>query len=432
MSVLIIRLGPGDAEGTTTSCEIEAPFALPPPTATYFIHLADLAGLDGPDVVRLRGRMLRDKLMENPRVAQALGQALTMPPASPTSLPICFHAQDGTAHALELEALMGPDAFLGLDPRWPIARISRGSQMQRGTVRVAHSPPLSLVCVLSAVGLSAAGEWAGIYESVRRARERDLPIRVTLLAGEEALIESARALGDAELTVMPVPEGETDLLARIRDAEPDLVHLFCHGGIVNEVRRLEIGHVRNHDPGNTESPVIVRPESLGREAAAGGAWAVVLNACQGADASAAGETHVETILNAGVPIGIGMRRQVEQADAETFSRALYPEIFRRVAAAMAAPPGHEISWPDALVQARRALVDRNGADEALTDAWTLPVLYMGFGPFELAPVVPAGLSPARRSGDEARRLESFHDLMLSVGAPADMVADSAALAPGRP
>lgn len=415
MTDIVVYLDPVQNNGGT-ACFIRAPsFDIDNPHAVSIIRLDDVTQLNGPDVIRQIGEALAKKIRENEAVRTVLDRVFTLASAPP-SLPIHFRAADPTAHALSWEALVGNDNFIALDDRWPVARIARGGNVKEDARRP-FRPPLRLVCVLSAVGRSGLKEWRALYESVQVARQTGLPIKVTLFSGDEKLLAAADALRDRNLTALPVPEPEHSLVEVIESHQPHILHMFCHGSIRSGVRWLEVGTIVDFDRDDGASSVLVRPEELGVAVRRVGAWAAVLNTCRGAEAMDEILTHAEEIVSNGVPVAIGMRRQVDVDDASAFTAAFYPSIFRILSAAVAAGAGDRIiNWVDALSRARRRLRDIHGADPSLHDAWTMPVLYTRPGKFTLQ-VAEKGISEEQTHRDmgEAAIVASIVDLVLGAG-----------------
>lgn len=383
MNAIVVYLDPLQGGGGSV-CWVSAPFDIPNPHAVCVVMLDEALAVNGPNVVRRTGELLADKIRENVAVKSALDIALAQPNAQPT-VPICFRVGDPAAHGLGWEALVGNDRFLALDDRWPIARIARGSALETRPRR-SFAPRLRLVCVLSAVQVPAAEEWVGIHAAVTAARAEGLRVQVTVFAGEPELVQAINGLGEKDTSALPVPGpgAPVGLVEAVEKLEPHLVHLFCHGSIVKDVHRLEVGTASDFGRDDGVSSVLVLAQELGIAVARAQAWGVVLNTCRSAQASGESLTHAEQFVKAKVPVAVGMKRQVDVADAVAFSASFYPEFFRMVHAVREKGPGeHDVSWPDLLLRARRRLRDLHGADPDSNDAWTLPVLYSSPGGFSL-------------------------------------------------
>ena len=398
------------------------------------IALDGILGINGPNAVRQVGEQLAQQLRQNQGIETALSNALLLTPPSP-SLSIGFRVGDATAHALSWEALVANNDFMALDARWPITRIPRGGNTPDGAQRAFESP-LRFVTVISAVGRPGIEEWNGLYAAVTQARAAGLPIHVTLLAGEEKeVIDVARAVGDNELVVEPVPETARELTEMLQSLEPHILHVFCHGAIANGIHRLEFGTIRDFDDLNDgTSSVLVRVDELGLAMGNAHAWAVVLNTCRGAEADESPLTHAEEIVSSGVPVAVGMRRLVDAADANVFSAAFYRDLFclirKAVGTATASGTPSALQWADTLVGARQILRDTHGADPSTNDAWTLPVLYARKGKFELIPP-PQGGGGAAATTEELGEKDAVGGMVaaLSEDAPPGLADDLRAILP---
>ena len=149
--------------------------------------------------------------------------------------------------------------------------------------------------------------------------------------------------------------------------------MFCHGKIDDGgVNILDVATITDFEAGAKRGSVQIRAQELGAELNNPQSWCVVLNVCRGADASAP-LTHAEIIVSAGVPVAVGMRRQIEENDANAFSAAFYPSVFNAIAAATnASAPSRQIDWADTLLSARRRLRDLHDGDPSTDDSWTIP------------------------------------------------------------
>jgi hypothetical protein len=216
---------------------------------------------------------------------------------------------------------------------------------------------------------------------------------MTLFAAEDQVIDDANERGDPDLLVQPIPSSPSELLEKVKDLEPHLLHFFCHGATLPGMHVLDIGTVNDWLADENRGSVQLDVEKLGEELGNTNVWAVVLNTCRSAEVAVAegnggepeqlGLTHAEQLVAEGIPVAIGMRRLVDQDDASTFSKAFYREAFRAIKTATEGPM--TIEWPDTLLKARDALKETVGPDPAITDKWTMPVLYMRSGTFELLP-----------------------------------------------
>jgi len=413
------------------ACSVRATFNVPNPRWVEVVDLKDVTIKNGPTGVRELGEQLAAKLCQNTTIKSVLDKALAHPKAPP-SVPIYFSVGDATAHALPWEALVGElvgkKVFVALDDRWPIARIPRTGELAVGA-KFPFAPPLKFACVLSAVGVSAKDEWAGIYAAVEAARTNGFAVHVTVFAGEDAIIQTIQALNDPHTVVAPVPGRATDLLRELDKIEPHILHFFCHGAITGAgIRRLEIGTVGDFQQLNpTTSSVLLLIDELGTSIARGQTWAVVLNTCASAQAAGDAMTHAEDLVSRGVPVAIGMRRLFNAPDALLFSSSLYPALFKTIQAASAAPGTHTVGWMDALLDVRTTLRDAHGSDPDQFDEWTIPVLYTRPGPFELIATPNVTPAPTTRALGEKDALSKM--LNVVSGAPPTLLKDLQDLLP---
>ncbi len=429
MTAIVVYLDP--LQGGGSVCSVKAPFNIDNPHVVSVVTLDDVLALNGPNLVRQVGELLAQKIRENTAVRAALDMALAQQNGAP-SLPICFRVGDPTAHGLGWEALVGNNAFLALDDRWPIARIARGGALEERPRR-SFVPPLRLVCVLSAVQVDAMDEWTAIHAAVTQARQANLAVKVTVFSGQESVVTTITGLGDADITALPVPPpgGPTGLVQAIEGQEPHLLHLFCHGTIANGVRLLEIGTAQDFDTNDGTSSVKVNVEELGRSVARAGAWGVVLNTCRGAQSSDESLTHAEQLVSAGVPAAVGMKRQVDVADAVAFTTAFYPELFDTVRETVAKGLGEQsFSWADLLIRARRGLRDLHGSNPDANDSWTMPVLYGTPGGFSLVVTAhDAQETDVQHTIGEAGLVEGLVDAIAPEGAPVEFLDELRLVAP---
>lgn len=431
MSSIVVYLDPLQGGGGS-ACSVKAPFNIDNPHAVSVLTLDDVLLLNGPHLVRQVGQLLAEKIRENTAVKAALDLALAQQNGAP-SLTICFRVGDPAAHGLGWEALVGNNAFLALDERWPIARIARGGALEERPRR-SYVSPLRLVCVLSAVQVDAMDEWNAIQAAVVQARQIGLAVKVSVFSGQEDVVTTITGLGDADITAQPVPPpgGPAGLVQAIEAQEPHLLHLFCHGTIVNGVRLLEIGTALDFDTDDGTSSVKVNVEELGRSVARAGTWGVVLNTCRGAQASDESLTHAEQLVSAGVPVAVGMKRQVDVADAVAFTSAFYPQLFDSVGDTVAKGSGEQsLNWADLLIRARRGLRDLHGADPDTNDSWTMPVLYGTPGGFAL--VVTANdkqETDVQHTIGETGLVEGLVDAIAPEGAPPAFLDDLRRVTPG--
>jgi hypothetical protein len=427
---LVVHIDPFE-EGQTVAMVAYSPFNLAEPNLVKVVDLADLASIGGPDALQRLGELLATRICGNKTVKAAFESALELPTGA-GSLAICFRVADDVVHALSWEAIVGKppnlnQQFVALNGRWPIARIPRGGNLRQGA-EIPFESPLKLCAVLSAVGREALEEWNGIYAAVVDARAAGLPIEVTLLAGEEEVLTAASTASGVD--ARPVPASGALLRTNLRKLAPHLLHFYCHGTVDDVgVRSLAIATARDFDdPKRSTSSVKVLVDELGTDMAATNTWAVVLNMCRGADADDHLLTHAERLVNAGVPVAVGMRRLINAQDAFAFSKALYPSVFAAIKAA--AQPGSDriVRWAGTLTYARQMLRD-DPLRPLGDDTWTVPAIYTRPGDFRL---VPAAQGEVAAVTQELSENEVVDGAVAAVGegAPAELVYELRGLAPG--
>src|SRR6266850_2284042 len=96
-----------------------------------------------PKTVEEAGALLAEALSFHPAIREALDHFVQ--PSRKGPVPIYIDIGPEDADSLPWEALYKQDAgFLGMDPRWPIARV-----LPRGSLEIGYAPPLKIMAVLS-------------------------------------------------------------------------------------------------------------------------------------------------------------------------------------------------------------------------------------------------------------------------------------------
>jgi CHAT domain len=380
------------------------------------------AGTLGADEV---GTYIITKLSEHPAVPDALRAALAA--QTGTQEPVLIRAAP-QAEDVPWETLFAGGCFLALDPRWPIGRMS--TQDTRAEPRE-FRPPLRVMAVLAAAGVDAEPQWAELREALRV-----LPFEVTVrvLAAQDTLLAAAKAGNPANLMVTAerVQPG-LDLPVQITGFRPNILHFFCHGGVVAGSSFLEIA--TRGTASSDHGAVSFELKDFPAANPADDLWLVVLNACKGALPPSGASSLVSSLAARGVPAVAGMREAVTETDAHAFCRGFY-----RALAGMLAPLAETedlvpVTWCAALYQARREICERHRGSLPCTAAaaqfreWTLPVMYVGSAPFVLyrayreqtvrayGPPGSARLPPEQRTELESQ-LQILRDLSeRRLGAP---------------
>jgi len=242
-----------------------------------------LPDLNAPDMARSYGQMLLKKLTaSNDMVRQAMEYALGLGPAG--SCPIYFHLRGVTdAEQFFWEMLCDDKGkFLAQDKRWQVGRIA-DSPRSATKDPVAFQDPVKIMAIFSALGVEAIPEWDAFYKAVAEARIAGLPIQVCAAIGDEKLSDKVSAIaGDPQLTSVAIVN-QTDLLSRIDEFGPHLVHFFCHGSTAFGKAELQLATF--NDAGTNNSSVKLAIDELLTTVGIRDAWLVTLNCCEGGAAT---------------------------------------------------------------------------------------------------------------------------------------------------
>jgi hypothetical protein len=368
-----------------------------------------------------RGEALVAQLSRHAPVRDALVRALELPVGAPPT-PIYFHVRTPSADLLPWELLYAaPHGFCALDARWPIVRIAR---LHRPVTDRPFTPPLRLVAVLSAAGRTGVPQLNALMRALATPDAAAIGVSLHVITGEEAVV--AAAAGVPRVTTELIAPTTPELARQIAAAEPDILHVLCHGGVVGGVRTLTFGLIADFDdPDAAGGSLRMSVAELVGALLPVDPWLVVLSACETADATAPEtEPIAHEMVSGGIPAAIGMRRLVDLTDANRFCQALYPEVLAVVRRALAvdAPPAqrravHTIEWAPALCAPRRVM---GGADPSKVDSWTDPVLYVQYGPLGI--FQPSDRLSAADYAAMRAKIDTFEKFLLTL--------DPATTAPG--
>jgi CHAT domain len=334
--------------------------------------------------VRTVGETLLQRLGQHPAVALAVQNALQQ-----TRLDECtplYLRLIGSETAAEYpwETLFDAGSgFLALEGRWPIARIA--AQVPREKDVRTFTPPLRVMAVMSAIGVPAADEWAGLRSALAGPRAA-LDLELEVWVGERDLAAQVRA----DLTADGLPGAvhliaeSTELLAGIKRFDPHLLHLFCHGkGGTSPL--LKLATRRDHLLGQGSSVVLepLQLRSVGRAT-----WLVTLNACEGGSDSDGSRSIAYLLIGAGYPAVVGMRDPVSSSNAALFVRGFYGSLLEHLGENLVPGKEVEIELAASLITPRRQLRDQYQhatpvESAALHRDWTLPVLYVRPDPLRI-------------------------------------------------
>lgn len=346
-------------------------------------------------VVQDVGLAIYQALTSNPNILNVLNSVLMIDPAR--TEPIYLYLDSAAADEFPWEVIChGPAAgnreFLALDPRWPIGRIV--GRAKSATTELPYAPPLRMLAVLAATGVTARTEWTAIHDTIRGS---GVDIELLVLLCEKSLKDEIDALGDPKITTQFVIDG-TRFRQTLTTFRPNLLHFFCHG-LGGSFPTLQLATRVDFDANAPIGSVEIQPKDF---SLAGGLrdslWLVTLNCCEGAKSAssdveppAAGEPAAAPAPAAapvspsqgihsfarslvelwGFPAVVGMRERIAVTAASRFSRSFYGTMFDRLKGllALTASPV-SIEWVQMLSQPRSDLI----AEGSLP--WSLPVLYI--------------------------------------------------------
>ncbi|HEU0200930.1 MAG TPA: hypothetical protein VFR86_10900, partial [Burkholderiaceae bacterium] len=225
-----------------------------------------IPGWEQPEAVKARGRQVRDSLCAHPGVAEVLAH-LSKTQKEQTQ-PIFVMLSESDAELINWETLCdAKDAFIALDRRWPIGRITdpmNGSARPPAELQL----PVRLMAVISALGIKGQSkEWDVLRSALAAARADGLPVQTKILVGDPALratIEQAIVGGQTPDTeVAHIEKTASRMLQEIAAWSPHVLHFFCHGHANSADQSLELATAGDYaDPLTTEGSVKIRADQL--------------------------------------------------------------------------------------------------------------------------------------------------------------------------
>lgn len=187
----------------------------------------------GMNPVRAVGETLLARLQEaNQEIIDAISILLSTPAEFN---PLYLRITDTQAAALPWETLYANGDFIALQPPWQIVRMSEPARRLSNREFVA-TPELRVVAVLSALDRPALDEWVALRDAAAAARAAPdaLDVKLTVLVGEPSLkkqIDDEVAAGCDFVSASAVPPSVDELLTRIAEMKPQLLHMYCHGSV---------------------------------------------------------------------------------------------------------------------------------------------------------------------------------------------------------
>jgi hypothetical protein len=330
-----------------------------------------------PPAVRNAGRMLRTKLAGVAQLQAALTDAFAA--GALGTRPLYFRTgQEGSVEGMPFEALWDEHiavkhiaGFACLAPAWPIGRIPADVTPPAGPFIMERS--VRIGAVVAAEGIDPARQVDALLRGCQ-APEQDLSVELTVFTTTAAAVDRVNSAGKPGWRAELVPATSEDLIVRLRELEPHLLHVFCHGTadgprlLVAQRDDLAVLELSAENFGDLARPSLLPP------------WLITLNCCEGA---APGERTVSLasgMVRNGLPAVLGMRKAIDARMADAFCTDLYQAALARlteIASGGRAPA--PLNWSEVLFEARRRLCAGFGAPGLVADRqkeWTMPVLYV--------------------------------------------------------
>lgn len=327
-----------------------------------------------PGSVGMAGEHLHACLSQNPAVDAALRSAFD------GTAPLYIDATSERPQSLPWEALRDSRGKFAALEGPPVARLV-SSTSQPADVERSFKPPLRVLAMLGAAGVSGVTEARRLYE-VLELRRAELPYRLKIVSGESALMEEVKKWNDSKVDFIWLKSGD-DLAAQIESFLPHVLHFFCHG-LAGAAPQLQLATRRGMD--NPESGDMVVLEEryfqkvLGRHA---GVWLVTLNCCNGAAVDGSSSLANRLVLQ-GYPVVVGMAEPIASTDASLFAGAFYDSLLSTLLQYLRHGDYKRlIEWAPVLQDARWKLCKSHGGVAADDKTWTLPVLHTAARRFEL-------------------------------------------------
>lgn len=374
-----------------------------------------------PDAVVARGRLLRDALRKHAGIAAVL-DSLGMTTAG-VQVPLYVKLSEGDAELIAWETLCDvADKFVALDRRWPIGRITDpASTIARPTPL--FRLPVKLLAVISAHGIAGQErEWAMLRDAVADARAEGLDVEIHVLTGDPAVhaqVTADIAAGRPWVSVAGIEASSAKVLGAIRRWQPNIVHFFCHGRAGNSDQLLELGTAEDFaDPAVTSGSVTINGDQL--EAfgeALDNPWLLVLNCCEGAQASHDSLSLAHRVVSSAFPAAFAMLEPVDATDAHEFTRAIYGSLLSELATVKPRLDAGQtvcFEWASITHDARDAINALHQGNAATRHEWALPALYVrgvDAMEFRLAPMAVTDVA----IGAQKAALDTMVAWLRSVG-----------------
>lgn len=406
----------GDQDGILTAKLRKADASLPNPKQPEPLGFSadTLPPLDSPENLKAYGESVLKGLMQHQAIRRVLEDMFIAGAGAQRVL--CFDIEAAAGEQIRWEALCDDGGtFLALGGNCHIGRIAEEVTSREAGVR-AFQPPLRIAAFLSAIGVEAVSEWEALSAAVDTAAAGGLPVVARVYIGERELLDEitqAKAGGEHRaIDVEAIPSTANEVERVINNWQPQVVHFFCHGTAGLGAAFLQLATLREHELKAISGSVVLAVDEMVNLPGMRDAWLVVLNCCEGAQATERlNSMAYRMVSKGGIGAAVGMQEPVAAGDANHFCAAFYPELFGVLDDALKMAEGAApvaVNFSRAITAPRRAL--RNLHLTAPNNArWTLPVLYLQDSPFEVFRPNKAGISEddMRRISDKAEMVASF-------------------------
>lgn len=313
--------------------------------------------------------MLRTKLAHLAQLQAALTNAFAA--GALGTRPLYFRTgKESSVEAMPFEALRVNHiaGFACLDPAWPIGRIPADVPPPAGPFIMERS--VRIGAVVAAEGIDPVRQVDALIKGCQA--PAGLNVELTVFTTTTAAIDRVNLAGMPGWRAELVPATSDDLIVRLRELQPHLLHMFCHGTadgprlLIAQRDDLAVLELSAENFGDLVRPSLLPP------------WLITLNCCEGA---APGEQTVSLasgIVRNGLPAVLGMRKTVDVGMADDFCANLYKAALARLAViASGGRSPAPLNWSEVLFEPRRQLCAGFGPPSLVADRqkeWTMPVL----------------------------------------------------------
>ena len=358
-------------------------------------------GKPTPNIIKTVGELIRRDLDRHDQIKDSLQKIFR----AEGHTPIHFILGAPEADDYPWEILYDKDELFVDARRWPIGRIKNSNNRH---VDVNFRPPLRVLAVLAATGpadnnISAVREWRAIRQALE---SKGVDFHLRALVCEDELYEEISKIRSEKLTVDWIPDSENEILNRITEWQPRLVHFFCHGAGGTEPV-LMVG-TRGDREGKLVGNIKMTANKLADSDQQGSVWLITLNCCESASGTA---NFASALVVAGIPAAVGMRQKVGYMDAHVFAESLYAELGVLLGRIGTKKDPQTLEFAPAIAKARYRILEKVAQQQEQPPAavasecmeWTFPVLYNRQDPIEVRNLSPA---PA------VERMSSFTELVV--------------------